>query len=1077
MASFERVSPTEAEDIREVTECILTLQSRFAAEEQHMLERGTHAKGVCARAIFEVLDVGAIYDDALAARLGRGLFARPGRYPAVVRFANAESRVVTDAKPDVRAFSFAVELPPGEDGTPGRVDFSLNAATTFPINDIHQFAVFMRVIAAPTPGKALRAFLAMPWRDKLGVLGVIVRGVGQKKRARVGWQQMRYWSCVPFMHGADEVVKYSATPAEDNPGQPLNGGPSMLRDELWRHLTEDSRMASWDFGIQFLDTERMRYRGRTRPAEFWVENAKIEWNEEQAPFHVVARITLLPASQLSAAETQQEYIDVVEHRMAGSDPIGSINRGRWQAESSSRARRFARLRTGGERRATPRPVPAVSLPVRLLRRAGAVRVGSVGRGGALAAAVLMGLIGVLSAGTVAYVHSDRAVLPAQPVGNVEYADQGWGAGLESPLRQTYYYTPQGAGLRGMRYSWFVNLEMPWGRTRFADPEQLRRYGFLVDAPTERNPDRLPVGFTRQFDRTLNEEVLSVTCAACHTGELHFAGRDGRMTALRIDGGQALHAFTDASFGNFLPTMLTAMISTAANPLKFNRFARNVLGDAYPSGRGQLHRELRTVIGTFAAIAWHERKLYPTEEGYGRTDALARISNTVFGENLDLSNLDVGNAPVSYPPVWNIWKFDWVQYNASVSQPMARNVGEALGVGATYALVDPFGRPLPPGERFRSSAMIDSLHTIELTLRRLQPPAWPEHIAGPVDRELAARGAELFRQHCAGCHGPFQASPALKARNAPQKGPDDPEWVVHTLCLDDIGTDPNAALNFARATVDITRTGLTAGELRRISQRNAAAFMDRQQVYYTTVIGNLENQLARTPASDTAARDSLRSLRDAFARQRAGLEANVQQQLSSLDPQRLPMGLALSYIGSLIRDRAYEDAGYFGARRDTLDGFGISDMPQVIAAYKARPLAGMWATPPFLHNGSVPTIYHLLSPREERPDTFAVGSRAYDTEKLGLRPPTSGRWFVFDTRLPGNSNSGHEFREGYVPWRPGSPPQNGIIGPPLSREDRLAIIEHLKVRNDDNEARTFPDRPDVTSCPVPPAPSGQVAGRR
>src|SRR5207344_2987195 len=101
-------------------------------------------------------------------------------------------------------------------------------------------------------------------------------------------------------------------------------------------------------------------------------------------------------------------------------------------------------------------------------------------------------------------------------------------------------------------------------------------------------------------------------------------------------------------------------------------------------------------------AWTEksRGLVPTEEGYGRTDALARIANTVFGDNLDAVNYAVGNAPVSFPPVWNIWKFDWVQYNASVSQPMARNIGEAMGVGASYRLVDDYGRPIPPSDRYR-----------------------------------------------------------------------------------------------------------------------------------------------------------------------------------------------------------------------------------------------------------------------------------------------------------------------------------------------------------------------------------------
>jgi hypothetical protein len=140
----------------------------------------------------------------------------------------------------------------------------------------------------------------------------------------------------------------------------------------------------------------------------------------------------------------------------------------------------------------------------------------------------------------------------------------------------------------------------------------------------------------------------------------------------------------------------------------------------------------------------------------------------------------------------------------------------------------------------------------------------------------------------------------------------------------------------------------------------------------------------------------------------------------------------------------------------------------VAGYKPRPLSGIWATPPFLHNGSVPTVYDLLSPVAERPATFAMGSREFDPVRMGLKQPASGRWFTFDTSLPGNYNTGHEFNAGYVEWTPGSPPQGGLIGPLLSHDERMAIIEHLKIRDDDAEAVPSDDHP-PPACPAPPAP--------
>jgi hypothetical protein len=69
----------------------------------------------------------------------------------------------------------------------------------------------------------------------------------------------------------------------------------------------------------------------------------------------------------------------------------------------------------------------------------------------------------------------------------------------------------------------------------------------------------------------------------------------------------------------------------------------------------------------------------------------------------------------------------------------------------------------------------------------------------------------------------------------------------------------------------------------------------------------------------------------------------------------------------------------------------------LLGYKARPLDGIWATAPYLHNGSVPTLYHLLLPPAERPKSFWLGSRDYDAEKVGYvweSKPASGRAWEF-----------------------------------------------------------------------------------
>lgn len=690
--------------------------------------------------------------------------------------------------------------------------------------------------------------------------------------------------------------------------------------------------------------------------------------------------------------------------------------------------------------------------VRGLRNVRNIRVRTVVR--LLAVLVGLALTGVLLLAiiTVVATHNHKGSLPPENVAQVVIADQGWGDGAGAKDRQTYYYTSQGAALKDVRYSWFVNLEMPLSKKRLLEPDVIRRFGFLVDGPSEMNPDGLPVGFSKFYDEELKEGLLDITCAACHTGQINVTDDRGRTTAVRIDGGSAIHAFTDSNMGHFVPTLLSSMMSTAANPMKFRRFARRVLGDHDLGQSLTLHRELVRVIGKLAGMGITEKRygLVPNEEGYGRTDALARISNTVFGDNIDPANYHIASAPVNYPPVWNIWKFDWVQYNASVSQPMARNIGETMGTGAKYQLMDRYGRALPPAARFSATSNLHNLDTIETTLWKLKPPKWNEAVMGRIDWPLAARGKALFEEHCEGCHGPFVASPAKKAQIAPLKAEYEPVWLIRTVCVGDIGTDPNAAMNFVNSYVDITKTGMTTAELQAELRKTLVASSARKSTFLTSEIARLR-ALPQTPetAKQIAANE----------KELAGLAGSMEAQLAQLNPARLPAGLGLSFIGGRIRDGAYTSGRYTPQERERLDGFGMIDQPAVLAAYKPRPLGGMWASAPFLHNGSVPTIYDLLSPVEERPKSFRVGSREYDTKKLGLKQVGDPYWMYEvddDTkrdkdRRAGNSNKGHEFSREYQQRSWDERAKNGVIGPYLSEADRYAIIEHLKVRDDDVDA--------------------------
>lgn len=338
----ERSPAREKADIEEIAEKSLLMQANAAANQHRPLCRGTHAKGVCACAQFEVFDVTVGRDPVLSARLAKGIFAQPDIYPAIVRFANADPNINSDFKPDVRSLSFSVDLTWNgtivPDANVARQDFSLQNATTLPINDSPAFLATMKLLTASNQAVAL---WSMAFKDKLRVLRTLALAQMQARQAIRPYQKLRYWSTVPFRHGPIDVVKFSATPAPDNSAGPLQrSNPNALQDELVRHIEEDVIMSAFDFGVQFLDIERMTYWGKRRDASFWVENASVEWNEVQAPFHKVARLTLLSKSQLQPDVGEAAYFDVTGNSTPDSMPVGSINRARWRAEVASRKARM-----------------------------------------------------------------------------------------------------------------------------------------------------------------------------------------------------------------------------------------------------------------------------------------------------------------------------------------------------------------------------------------------------------------------------------------------------------------------------------------------------------------------------------------------------------------------------------------------------------------------------------------------------------------------------------------------------------------------------------------------------------------
>ena len=547
--------------------------------------------------------------------------------------------------------------------------------------------------------------------------------------------------------------------------------------------------------------------------------------------------------------------------------------------------------------------------------------------------------------------------PYKPV-EVEFLKQNW-----SPdQREWFYHTAQGTEL--IPYKWFLALEQPkikiFGTVpKFSDTAYLARFGFLPDSASPQNPSGLPVGFANETvidpKSGRSVEVIGLSCAACHTGQLEYQGK-----GIRIDGGSST-----LDLASFQTELGYAVAFTDKIPFRFDRFARAVLGDdASDDAKTKLRQDFEAFLnaGLAEKNQADARKLYEAAGGFGRTDALARIGNYVFGTELDNSNLRVADAPANFPPLWYTSWFAWVQYNASIQQPMVRNIGEALGVRARVNLTD-------PSNLYRSTVNVKNQWQMENLLAGpaaftgLMAPAWPEEILGPIDRAKAQKGAELYRQQCQHCHLPPVNSPGIQDPKYWEAGLNGKSFLkLNVIPLDEIGTDPKEATDWAQ------RTAVTG------------------------VLG-----LGTLSAAD-------------------GLRA----------------------VTGKIREMNYDALGLSAEQRSEWNGFR-NDGVVAPLAYRARPLGGLWATPPFLHNGSVSNLYQMLLPANQRDKIFYVGSREFDPKNVGYSTAKFDGGFEFrtdqpDDPHPGNSNAGHEFR---------NTPGKGVIGRELSDEERWAIIEYLK----------------------------------
>ena len=618
--------------------------------------------------------------------------------------------------------------------------------------------------------------------------------------------------------------------------------------------------------------------------------------------------------------------------------------------------------------------------------------------------------------------------------------QGW----EPEDSMWFYTTTQGSNL--LPYDFYIVLEQIDSEKLFRADENIDAYRYIPLKPTFSNPDGLALGFVK--DTYKGKEYMGLTCAACHTSQINYDG-----VAMRIDGGAAM-----ADMQTFINGLSESLQATYKDPEKKKRFIaavmeRNGLGKWLSGGRNfssdeEVEEAMETYFSRIKGYAYINHS--DLEYGYGRLDAFGRIFNRTAQHVLNKKQMkkallkvitaeqtetvlkgvdesvitdhtfdnivklltpiltedqfaalraDLFNppdAPVSYPFLWDIPQHDYVQWNGIAANadlgPIGRNSGEAIGVFGTLDWHEEEGISLDSisafigGQedfrkfiRYDSSINVNNLERMERHLRSLNSPLWPETVLPAIDKVSARRGHKVYQQRCVSCHADInRTDPARKI-------------VANFTRVETVGTDPKMATNA------LTSTGYSGITEKQYLKLGEGSLVMEERMPVAALLTAATTSVVATPDPDKW-----------FLRRWADWAYT----------------LAASYLDNKIKP---------SLKRGDYDPDTSVNPFASLNAYKARPLNGIWATAPYLHNGSVPTLYDLLLAKrgkndpakgEYRPDSFVTGSREFDPVKVGFK--SSGYdGSKYDTSLEGNSNAGHNYSDG------------------MSKQNRMDLLEYLK----------------------------------
>lgn len=619
------------------------------------------------------------------------------------------------------------------------------------------------------------------------------------------------------------------------------------------------------------------------------------------------------------------------------------------------------------------------------------------------------------------------------------AQSSYSNGLTQEDRSDFYHMAEGSEV--IPLSWIKSLKNKKTDKYFL--EDIERFGLI---PDPNNKYGLPVGLTADETRDIKftpfGKMVGVNCAACHVSELKYDGQsvrvDGAPSRFDIEKffdelGQAIKdTLADKKERwKFLGRVVKFSITdtTASKPVTFSSPTSKLL--AYP-GLAEVDRisspreeAIRNKLDELAKLELSKESVDLSDNFIRRTED--EIQSSKFSEYLTTKGADVVPLKIAGTPYFSSFepKTEKVSIPGFNSIPVEANsiVADISSTGAFDAIKE----AIVVVKLLKSRA--------DFILSRVAGPNF-EHVkalGGRVDAFGNARNIVFPKEN---------ALPPVSPVSFPHLwGLKDIAW-LHW----DGNTNSVMERNMGQA------IGLGA----IVNKANYASTLLPKNIFKLEILARkIQPPIWPSifPTPDSAKVSKGKELFDANCAtchaakvdEQPDVEIDLAEILTDSGRAKsfaipvaeksgsVPQSKAIGKVLKNVKERAYLD-NKVGKEQAKAMEWGKDSVWRTTKKYSARSLAGVWATAPYLHNNSVPTISDLLKPEDKRPTYFIIEDNTYDVKNLGLKAKTAhtpsglaegNDSKVFDTTIEGNKNTGHEY------------------GTQLNDEEKESLIEFLK----------------------------------